>query len=93
MKTKEIEIQECVLSSNNAVVCYTISDGITYTDIDGVVISKSDLIEHIEDNNLNVLEYVIDGDIDEDTFDAETYLSENLDYVLKSYLEENHANL
>lgn len=90
MKTKEIEIWEVNEIADNVVIGYTISDGLTHTDIDNVIIGKSFLIEHLVDSEMNLFCVdVLTGDYE--PVDAETYLSENLEDVIKSYLLKTHS--
>lgn len=83
MKTLEnIEIYDITESGGLVTVDYSI-DNCNIT----IQVKKSKLLDYVVDEALN--EYYDTDDLI--ILDAETFLEENLNEVVKSYLEDNHA--
>ena|GEM_PF-2980159 len=94
METIEIELYSTEKKRNGVEVFYSVTDNKGTADIK-MLISEENMMEYIVDNELNLEEYInysmynleCDG-LDQRYIPAEDYLYENLDKVVKEYLED-----
>lgn len=87
MKTKEIEIWEAEINGSQVNVSYTIFDGELAIEDKKDTIMRDSLRSFIIEKGLNeYCEDVLTGDYN--SMDSADYLSENLNAVVKQYLEE-----
>lgn len=84
MKT-EIEVHQSTIDHSVVRVDFTEYDGVTTTNLENFQIAKAKLMQFIDEQGLG--EYCSDVLLGEyKTVDTETYLADNLDYVVEQYL-------
>ncbi len=91
MKT-EIELHSVELKGNSFEVFYTIQDAEGYADVK-MSIKKANVLAHVIESELNVVEYVTADmtDVEQMPVHAATWMQENLNEAVKSYLVEQFS--
>jgi hypothetical protein len=84
MKRNEFDILNITQKNDIITVSYMSDAGVGETKI-----SKDAILDHIEENGLNQIEYNYNGDMVTETLNAKVFLGENLNDVVTDYLIEN----
>lgn len=88
MKT-QIELHSIETKGNSLEVFYTIQDAQGFSDVK-MQIKSASVLDHVIENEMNVVEYFTADmtDVEQTPVHAKTWMEENLDDAVKSYLVE-----